>query len=71
MLQTKVEVDAVFAAQEAQPESFLVGTRARLDWIMERCNEGNRRAQFYAELKARGIEAGRKSSSPKKQKVAR
>ena len=61
---------AQFLEREKE-ETFLVGTCARLDWIMERCKSWKHRAQFYAELRARGIEAGRKSSSPKKQKVAR
>lgn len=48
-------------AAGAVPETFLSGTRSRLDWIMEKVGtDPGKRQLLYAELKKRGIECGRK-----------
>jgi hypothetical protein len=48
-------------------ESFQTGMDERLDWIMQQIGtRPDKRAAFYAALKARGIEAGRKKRALQK-----
>lgn len=51
--------------QEPGRKSFKALMESRLDWIIEQLGKGDNRQQFYAALKKRGIECGRK---PKKVK---
>lgn len=63
-------VQAVKMPIQLQPgteESFSDGMNRRLNWIVGQLDQGDRRQQFYAALKKRGIEAGRKKRAlPKK-----